>query len=147
MGHNLVAEYALEAGATHTLLLASDTQAPDDVLPWLLELDRAATALHIPTYWVDGPRSNEFATWDARTHMDPCACMLLRRYSRYIFSGTKWRVDIDRGLTDDPAMYADLTELRGEQLYVRHDVLATHWPASIPPIGHRHSEEQRRVHR
>lgn len=149
MGHNLVGTYAIEeAGASHVLFLASDTQAPDDVLPRLLELRKPATALHIPTYCQDGPGVKYWhdawgwpEDWEIRTHMESCACMMLDRETvRQI----KWRFDPDAGLTDDPAMYHDL-HVWGKELYVRHDVLATHWPESIPSIEHRHSENIRTI--
>lgn len=145
LGHNLVGTYAVEvAAAGHALFLASDTQAPDDVLPRLLELDVAASACHIPTYCLDGPRSARFPDWDVREHMESCACMLLRRD---VVRRIKWRFDPDAGMTDDPCMHADLADLLGEPVYSRHDVQAAHWPASIPPIEARHSDEERRVHR
>ena len=144
LGHNLVGTYAIEAGASHVLFLASDTQARDDVLPRLLELDVAAAACHIPTYCLDGPRSGRFPAWDVREHMESCACMLLRRD---VVRRIKWRYDPDVGTTDDPSMHADLRDFLGEPVYSRHDVTATHWPASIPSIEQRHTEEERRVHR
>lgn len=148
MGHNLVSEYAMEIGASHVLFLASDTQCRDDVLPRLLELDAPVAACHIPTYClgVDQPPLPEFAKkgWDVRAHMETCAAMLLRRD---VFTRIKWRADKDRGMTDDPSMHADVTELLGEPVLSRHDVLATHYPESIPPIEQRHTEEQRRVWR
>lgn len=143
MGHNLVGTYAIEeVGASHVLFLASDTQAPDDVLPSLLELNVAAAACHIPTYCLDGPRSERFPTWDVREHMESCACMLLRRDA---VRKIKWRFDPDAGMTDDPSMHHDLVNYLGEQVYSRHDVIATHWPESIPAIEHRHSDVERTV--
>lgn len=171
MGHNLCGTYALEeTDASHVLWLASDTQAPDDVLPRLLELDVAAAACHIPTYCLDGPRvpfplhswhkpncphleytqrGGEYKecicgarAWDVRTHMESCACMLLRRD---VINRLKWRTSGDDGTTDDPSMHMDLVEFLDEELYVRHDVCATHWPESIPAIEHRHTEQERTV--
>lgn len=143
LGHNLVGTYALEdAAASHVLFLASDTQAPDDVLPRLLELDVAAAACHIPTYCLDGPRSARFPQWDVRNHMESCACMLLRRD---VINRIKWRSSGDDGTTDDPSMHMDLQEFLGESVYSRHDVPATHWPQSIPSIEVRHSAQERTV--
>lgn len=143
MGHNLVGTYAIEeVGASHVLFLASDTQAPDDVLPRLLELDVAAAACHIPTYCLDGPRSARFPQWDVREHMESCACMLLRRD---VVRQIKWRFDPDAGTTDDPSMHHDLVHYLGEQVYSRHDVQATHWPEAIPAIEHRHTDAERTV--
>lgn len=151
-GHNMVGTYALEqAGASHVLFLASDTQARDDVLPRLLELDVEAAACHITTYCLDGPQANEThlakhlfpPEWDVRIHMESCACMLL---SRKVINRLKWRSSGDDGTTDDPSMHKDLVEFMGEQVYSRHDVLATHWPESIPSIEDRHTDEARRVH-
>lgn len=147
MGHNLVGTYAIEeAGASHVLFLASDTQARDDVLPRLLELDVAAAACHIPTYCLgqDAPsfRKPEWpADWDVRLHMESCACELLRRD---VVRQIKWRFDPDAGMTDDPCMEHDLAQW-GERLHVRHDVLATHFPEAIPAIEHRHSDAERTV--
>lgn len=143
MGHNLCGTYALEeTDASHVLWLASDTQAPDDVLPRLLELDVAAAACHVPTYCLDGPRSERFPQWDVREHMETCCCMLLRRD---VINRLKWRTSGDDGTTDDPSMHKDLVEFMGEQVYSRHDVPATHWPESIPAIEHRHTPEERTV--
>lgn len=143
LGHNLVGTFALEdASASHVLFLASDTQAPDDVLPRLLELDVAAAACHIPTYCLDGPRSDRFPQWDVRTHMESCACMLLRRD---VINRIKWRSSGDDGTTDDPSMHMDLHEFLGEDVYSRHDVPATHWPEMIPSIEDRHSAAERTV--
>lgn len=83
-------------------------------------------------------------SWDVRLHMETCACMLLRRD---VVRRIKWRYDPDAGTTDDPSIHADLRDFLGEQVYSRHDVLATHWPESIPSIEDRHSEEERRVYR
>lgn len=143
LGHNLVGTYALEeAGASHVLFLASDTQAPDDVLPRLLELDVAAAACHVPTYCLDGPKSERFPQWDVREHMETCCCMLLRRD---VINRLKWRTSGDDGTTDDPSMHKDLLEFMGEQVYSRHDVTATHWPEMIPAIEHRHTDAERTV--
>lgn len=169
MGHNLVGQYAVDKQASHCLFLASDTSARDDVLPRLLELKAPVAASHISTYGlgVNDPRvpcREEWHTpecnwrreengqvvdcvcgagrWDVRSHMETCACMLLRRD---VFTRIKWRVDPDRNLTDDPSMHADITELLGDQVLSRHDVQAVHWPQQIPAIEHRHSEEERTV--
>lgn len=181
MGHNLVGTFAVEeAAASHVLFLASDTQARDDVLPRLLELDVAAAACHITTYGlgVDEPRiraRNGWHTptcsarkmslylgvgnyvqetpgmcdcgadqWDVRVHMETCACMLLRRD---VVRRIKWRFDPDAGTSDDPSMHDDLRDFLHENVYSRHDVLATHYPEAIPPIEIRHSDEERRVRR
>lgn len=170
MGHNVVGQYAVDSGASHALFLASDTQAPNDVLPRLLELKAPVAACHITTYGlgVNEPRIparpewhayscprhdatfNYLAcdcgavNWDVRSHMETCACMLLRRD---VFTRIKWRVDPDRNLTDDPSMHADVTELLHEQVLSRHDVIATHYPTAIPRIEDRHTDAQRTVHR
>lgn len=143
LGHNLCGTYALEeTRASHVLFLASDTQAPDDVLPRLLELDVAAAACHISTYCLDGPRSAKFPDWDVREHMESCACMLLRRD---VINRVKWRSSGDDGTTDDPSMAKDLAEFLGEPVYSRHDVQASHFPDSVPSIEDRHSIEERTV--
>lgn len=143
LGHNLCGTYALEeTRASHVLFLASDTQAPDDVLPRLMELDVAAAACHISTYCLDGPRSAKFPDWDVREHLESCACMLLRRD---VINRIKWRSSGDDGTTDDPSMHKDLAEFLGEPVYSRHDCPATHWPDSIPSIEDRHSIEERTV--
>lgn len=161
MGHNLCGTFALEeAGASHVLFLASDTQAPDDVLPRLLELDVAAAACHIRTYclgvelappWVDALSDARYYRpcpdftakgWDVRMHMESCACMLLRRD---VINRIKWRSSGDDGTTDDPSMHKDLREFMGEEVYSRHDVIATHWPEAIGSIEDRHAADERTV--
>jgi hypothetical protein len=109
-----------------------------------LELDAAAAACHIPTYGLDGPRAARYPQWDVREHMESCACMLLRRD---VVRKIKWRVDPDAGTSDDPSMHHDLGAFLGEQVYSRHDVLATHWPQAIPGIEIRHTVEERTVRR
>jgi hypothetical protein len=147
-GQNMVGEWASEMRASHCLFLASDTQCRDDVLPRLLELKAPVAACHIPTYClgVDRPLITDYAArgWDVRSHMESAACMMLRRD---VFIRIKWHCDIDRNFSDDPAMHADVTELLGVPVLSRHDVLATHWPESVPAIEHRHTEEERRVYR
>jgi hypothetical protein len=148
IGHNLVGEWAMENGASHTLFLASDTQCRDDVLPRLLEVEQPVVACHISTYNLGRtleplPEYVERG-WDIRSHMETCACMLLRRD---VFSRIKWHTNIDRNLTDDPAMHADVEELLHERVLSRHDVEATHWPQSIPAIEERHTDAERTVSR
>ena len=148
IGQNLVGDYAINAQASHVLFLASDVQVRDDVLPRLLELDAPVTACHVPTYGFGSQflPIPEYAAngWDVRSHMETCCAMMLRRD---VFSRLRWRYDLDRGMTDDPSMFADVTELLHEQVLSRHDVIATHYPASVPSIEDRHSDEQRRIHR
>lgn len=147
-GHNWVRTFALEeTDASHVLFLASDTQARDDVLPRLLELNTPAAACHIPTYCLDGPRVRRpdlgwDPAWDVRDHMESCAATMLRRD---VLNRLQWRWSESDGTTDDPSMHRDLAEFMGEKVYSRHDVHATHWPQAIPPIEHRHSDAERTV--
>jgi hypothetical protein len=147
IGNNLVSEYAMEAGASHCLYLAADVSPHDRILPRLLELDAPLAASHIRTYCLgeDCPPLPEFAPWDVRSQeTETCAAMMLRRD---VLTRIKWRVDIDRGLTDDPAMCADVRELLGHRVLSRHDCVSVHYPESIEAFEHRATEEQRRVHR
>lgn len=143
LGHNLVGTFAIEAGASHVFFLASDTQCRPDALEKLLELNVAACACHIPTYCQDGPKAPQWPEWDVRIHMESCAAMLLRRD---VVRQLKWRYDPDAGTTDDPSMHRDLKLFLGEDVFSRHDVLATHFPESVPRIEDRHSDEDRRIH-
>lgn len=144
-GHNFCGYYAIETGSSHCLFLASDVRAPNDILPRLLELEVDCAASHITTYCLDGPRSARFPQWDVREQeVETCAAMML---SRRAFLQLKWRYDTDAGTTDDPSMCRDIREFLGEKVYSRHDCISVHYPEQVPGIEHRHTDEQRKVHR
>lgn len=133
-GLGLVADYATATGATHWLRLESDTEAPLDVLPKLLEVDNGIAAAACSTYFrYDWPK--------IQTEPFPligppftAVCVLLQRR---LFKQLKWRWDPDLNTTDDPSLTHDALELLGVQTLTRLDCVAQHNPPAIGPIDTR----------
>lgn len=127
-GQNLVRDYAMSAGASHLLFMAADCAYPPDALAKLMALDVPVAGGHVPTYCLDGPRYAPLAKHgNVRAHMPTAAFVLLRRD---FFCKVPWRWDMDAGMSDDPALYADALE-RGIQPVVHHDVVGRHYPECI----------------
>jgi hypothetical protein len=155
MGQNLCNEFAMSVGASHLLFCAADCAPPGDVFPKLLEMDHPLVAPEIPTYglWkmpgtyepkrkfvaVDQavpsaimPDSDEpLYPFPVLAHMASAACVML---GRDVFRQLRWRVDGDKGMTDDPCLHHDAKHLLGIETYVRQDCIARHYPETIGPI-------------
>lgn len=151
IGQNIVTEYAMTVGASHLLFCAADCAPPPDVLPKLLEMDHPLVAPECSTYCLSGPTpmvpdvphasllpldrpTKPRYPFPVQEHMASAACILL---SREVFRQLRWRVDVDKGMTDDPALHHDALHLLGIPTYVRKDMQARHYPESIPRIEDR----------
>jgi hypothetical protein len=65
----------------------------------------------------------------------PTAAFVLIR--RDVVKVVRWRVDGERGMSDDPCYYDDVWRFFGVRGRVRKDVRGVHWPESIGPIERR----------
>ncbi len=147
-GRNLVSEFAYDAGSTHLLYLDADTRAEAAAVAKLLEVGLPYAGGHVPTYCLDGPRVTSklvvnaagdeeirnFSSMDLRRHWTTAGFLMVERD---VFKRVRWRYDLERGMTDDPAYAADCEELLGVIPVTRHDCIATHHPAVIPPLEYR----------
>lgn len=70
------------------------------------------------------------ATMRVTQHMNTAGFLLV---ARSLFNRLRWRVDLDKGLTDDPCYDQDATSL-GFPTWVREDCVAQHYPMSIGPV-------------
>jgi len=137
-GQNLVVEYCQSRpDVSHLLFLAADTAAPSDIIPRMLEMDHPLCAPFIPTYGLRGPVVT-IATHDG-THeprypfhvensMASAAALFI---AREVFRKIRWRWDLDDSMSDDPCYHHDAMTLLGVPTYVRHDVIARHYPECI----------------
>lgn len=127
-GQNLVVDYCQATlDVSHLLFLAADTAAPSDIIPRMLEMQHPLVAPFITTYGLRGPQveSYPFHVEDA---MASAAAIFIERS---VFRRIRWRWDAEAGMSDDPCFHADARDLLGVPTYVRHDVLAKHYPESI----------------
>jgi hypothetical protein len=129
-GQNLVVEYCQsQADVEWLLFLAADTAAPSDIVPRMLEMNHPLVAPYITTYGLTGPAVEGYPPeWGVQDAMASAACMMIRRD---VFRSIRWRWDLDAGMSDDPCYHYDARTLLGVPTYVRHDVLAKHYPESI----------------
>lgn len=142
MGQNVVTDRcAGDPAVTHLLFLAADLAPPADALTKLLEVaEFTGTPFvggHVSTYGLDGPRrqaDSEALGADLRMHMPTAAFVLL---GREVFNRIRWRYDVDRGWSDDPALWHDANDLLDVDALVRHDCEGRHWPECIGPIEDR----------
>lgn len=142
-GRNLIVDRAIRRGHEWIYFADSDIEAPDDILPRLLELDWPVVGGHVPTYCLSGPPAED--DWrhrirdvgerfdGVRVHWTTAGSLMVRRD---VFRRVPWRFDPDAGETDDPATQAEMARL-GYPTLVRHDVLCTHHPESIAGFEHR----------
>lgn len=149
-GQNLVSARAVQdPDCSHLLFMAADCQAPDDVLPRLLELESDYCGPFVPTYNLRGEpvgiplvRDGVCLTIPCERAMPTAAAVLL---SRRVFNRLRWRFDPVAGLSDDPALMRDAAELLGISPLVRMDCVARHFPESIGAVETRGHDMQ--VHR
>lgn len=137
-GLNLVAEYATAAGAEYWLRVESDTQAPVDAIPKLLEVRNGLAAAACSTYFrYDDPQhwypQKQYPFPVVQGPMT-AACLLMERK---VFKRLKWRWDLEQGMTDDPAYTHDAATMLGVPTYTRLDCVAKHHPPAIGPIDTR----------
>jgi hypothetical protein len=132
-GQNLVSMRASDTGASHLLFMAADCRPPADAIPKLLELDWPLVGGEVSTYCLHGP-SVEGYPFPVEEHMPTAAFVLIRRD---VFKVIRWRVDGERGMSDDPCYYDDVWRFFGIRGRVRKDVRGVHWPEAIGPIERR----------
>lgn len=133
MGQNLVTDYCCSRpNVSHLLFMAADCMPPDDVLPRLLELNHPITAPFITTYGLRGPVVPQYpAEWGVEEAMASAAAIMI---NRNVFRVTRWRWDLDAGMSDDPCFHRDTNLYLGIPTYVRHDTIARHFPETIGAI-------------
>lgn len=144
-GQNLVVDYCQSiAECSHLLFLAADCAAPSDIVPRMLEMDHPLVAPYITTYGLRGPVVTDRRSdpdWPGREMGDTprypfhvedamasAACLFI---ARDVFRRIRFRWDLDTGMSDDPAFHHDAKTLLGIPTYVRHDVLARHYPEAV----------------
>lgn len=132
-GRNLVSHHAVDAHAEYMLMIDSDMTPPRDLLVRLLELKHPLTAPRIPSYCLGpgAPVPGYDPSWQVHEYQEAGGCWLMHRT---IFQRIRWRIDLDRGLTDDYSMGADCAELLGIRMRVRRDTSANH-PILVPVEG------------
>lgn len=133
MGQNLVTDFCCSNHeVSHLLFMAADCMPPDDVLPRLLELNHPITAPYITTYGLRGEVVPQYpAEWGVEDAMASAAAIMI---DRNVFRTIRWRWDLDAGLSDDPCFYRDTHVYLGIPTYVRHDIIARHFPEAIGPV-------------
>lgn len=133
-GQNLVVDYCQSIPeVSHLLFLAADTAAPSDIIPRMLEMDHPLCAPFIPTYGLRGPTvrgddGEQRYPFHVEDAMASAAALFI---ARDVFRRIRWRWDLDAGMSDDPCYHHDARTLLGVPTYVRHDVIARHYPESI----------------
>lgn len=128
-GRNLATHYAQDRGAAWLLFADADTAIPADALPKLLEVDWPIVGGRVPTYCLTGPKVDGY-DFPVTSHMNTAGFLLVHRS---LFTRLRWRIDADRGLTDDPCYHQDATAL-GYPTRVREDCVAAHWPPAVGPV-------------
>lgn len=135
VGQNLVVDYCqARADCSHLLFLAADCAAPSDIVPRMLEMDHPLVAPFISTYGLRGPRvlSSKVTGHSYPYHVeDSMASAAALFIARDVFRRIRFRWDLDTGMSDDPCFHADARDLLGIPTYVRHDVLARHYPEAV----------------
>jgi hypothetical protein len=133
-GQGLCSTYASDTGASHLLFMAADCRPPDDAIPKLLELDWPLVGGEVSTYCLSGEPVPDYP-FPVEEHMPTAAFVLIRRD---VFKVVRWRVDGERGMSDDPCYYDDVWRFFGVRGRVRKDVCGQHWPPAIGPIERRY---------
>lgn len=142
VGQNLVVDYCqARPDCTHLLFLAADCAAPSDIVPRMLEMDHPLVAPFISTYGLRGPVVEETFDRDGKTfttgarypfHVeDSMASAAALFIARDVFRRIRFRWDLDAQMSDDPCFHHDAKTLLGIPTYVRHDVLARHYPEAV----------------
>jgi hypothetical protein len=144
-GENLTCHYAMASGADHLLFLAADCAIPDDGIDAMMAIDWPLCGLDVPTYCFHGPsrdcgRGDPYPEgMDVQEHINSAACLFM---DREVFTQLRFRVDIDHGLSDDPAFHRDAIQYLGIPTYSRHDKTALHYPECIGAIETRHDDRE-----
>ena len=127
-GQNLVVDYCQsKPDVSHLLFLAADTAAPSNIIPAMLEMEHPLCAPFIPTYGLRGPKVDRYS-FHVEQAMASAAAVFI---ARDVFRRIRWRWDLDDRMSDDPCYQHDAETLLGVPTYVRHDVIARHFPECI----------------
>lgn len=130
-GQNLANDFAMSNPAcSHMLFLAADTMPPDDILPRMLEMDHPLCAPYMPTYGLRGPKIDKYSF----PVMDTMASAAAIFIARDVFSGIRWRWDMDKNMSDDPCFHHDALHYLKIPTYVREDCIAKHFPEAVGAI-------------
>lgn len=131
VGQNLCNDFSMSnSNCTHMLFMAADCMPPDDILPKMLEMDHPLCAPYIATYGLRGPKVDKYPF----PVMDAMASAAAIFMDRSVFSGLRWRWDMDKNMSDDPAFHHDALHYLNIPTYVREDCRAKHFPESIGAI-------------
>lgn len=131
VGQNLVNDYAMSIpSCTHMLFLAADTMPSNDILPKMLEMNHPLCAPYITTYGLRGPRVDKYS-FPVMNAMASAAAIFI---AREVFSGIRWRWDMDKNMSDDPCFHHDAFHYLNIPTYVREDCQAQHFPISVGAI-------------
>lgn len=131
VGQNLCNDYSMSnPSCTHMLFMAADCMPPDDVLPKMLEMDHPLCAPYITTYGLTGPKVDKYP-FPVMNSMASAAAIFM---DRSVFSGLRWRWDMDKNMSDDPSFHHDALHYLNIPTYVRTDCLAQHFPQAIGAI-------------
>jgi len=131
VGQNLVNDFAMSIpSCTHMLFMAADTMPPNDILPKMLEMNHPLCAPYITTYGLRGPRVDTYS-YPVMNAMASAAAIFI---AREVFSGIRWRWDMDKNMSDDPCFHHDALHYLNIPTYVREDCKAQHFPISVGAI-------------
>lgn len=134
VGQNLVVDYCqARPDCSHLLFLAADCAASSDIVPRMLEMDHPLVAPYITTYGLRGPEVlTDGGTPRYPFHVeDSMASAAALFIARDVFRRIRFRWDLDAQMSDDPCFHHDAKTLLGIPTYVRHDVLARHYPEAV----------------
>jgi hypothetical protein len=151
-GRNLVTEFAMREGAEWLLHLDTDLRPDPHTFTKLFEVGWPVTGGDVPHYVLSGPVVSNRRHWmgddgelvlgmgddsdpylfPVQEHWNTAGYLLVHRE---IFRQLRWRYDLERGLTDDPAWGADLRRFFGIQTLVRKDCIGSH--DSLVPVENR----------
>lgn len=133
-GQNLTNDYAMTVGASHLLFMAADTEIRSDGLQAMIDLEHPYVGGWCRTYGFLSENATVAEGYREQYgdliqhHMPTAACVLLERD---VFTQLRWRWDMDKGMSDDPCLYADAREYLGIDAVVHHGVIAKHHPETI----------------
>jgi hypothetical protein len=131
VGQNLCNDFSMSNPAcTHMLFMAADCMPPDDILPKMLEMNHPLCAPYITTYGLRGPIVEKYP-YPVMDSMASAAAIFM---DRSIFSGIRWRWDMDKNMSDDPSFHHDAIHYMNTATYVREDCIAKHFPEAVGAI-------------
>ena len=130
-GQNLCNDFSMSIkSCSHMLFMAADCMPPDDIMPKMLEMNHPLCAPYITTYGLRGERVQSYL-FHVEDAMASAAAIFM---DRNVFSSIRWRWDMDKNMSDDPAFHHDALNYLGIPTYVRHDCRARHFPEAVGAI-------------